>query len=473
MERVKNPLKNQTQNNLIASFRDPSGFVFKQKAVVYRQINKIYKSDYENLMNSGLYRDLVASNSLIEHKEVELPTHKEKDGAWKVIRPREIPFISYYYEWPFSMLKDAALLTLSIQKKALDYNMSLKDATAFNIQFFNGKPIFIDTLSFEKYEEGKPWIAYEQFVENFLSPLLLMSKVDVKLGRLSSVFVNGIPLELTSKLLPFKSRFSLSTLIHIFAHASAQKKYSDKKLNKGMRSKKFTKTALKGLIDNLESAVKSLEWNPTGTQWEDYYDADRNNYKDESFKHKMDLVEKFLKPIKPGIVFDIGANTGMFSKIAAKMGANTIAFDIDYGALEKNYRDLVKKEGEEKILPLFLDLATPTPAVGWENLERMSVFERGPADAVLALAVIHHLAITYKAPFIYQAQGFARMGNNLIVEFVDREDSQVKKLVTNRDDILQDFTKENFEKAYKEFFKIKEAVSIKGSKRTLYLMTKK
>jgi len=130
-------------------------------------------------MNSGLYRDLVASHSLIEHKEVELPTHKENDGAWKVIRPREIPFISYYYEWPFSMLKDAALLTLSIQKKALDYNMSLKDATAFNIQFFNGKPIFIDTLSFEAYQEGKPWIAYEQFVENFLSPLLLMSKVDV------------------------------------------------------------------------------------------------------------------------------------------------------------------------------------------------------------------------------------------------------------------------------------------------------
>lgn len=421
-------------------------------------------------MSSGLYEDLVSSNMLIKHEEKKLSDFKTTENAYKIIKPEKIPFISYYYEWPFSMLKDAALLTLEIQKKAVKYGMSLKDASAFNIQFLRGRPILIDSLSFEKYPEGKPWIAYQQFIENFLAPLYIMSKVDINLGRLASVFVGGIPLAVAAKILPFKARFDLSLFIHVFAHASTQKKYSDKKLDSKTKSRKISKNAMLGLVDNLEGAIKRAKWNPEGTQWEDYYEEDKNNYKNESFKHKIDLVGKFIKNVNPKSVWDIGANTGIFSKIAADFGAETVAFDIDYGALEKNYQDIVKKEGVQNLLPIFLDLATPTPAVGWENLERQSVFERGPADIVMALAVIHHLAITFKAPFSYQAQCFAKMGKHLIVEFVDRDDSQVQLLVTNRDDILADFTRENFEKAFEEFFKIKEKVLIRGSKRTLYLM---
>ncbi len=422
-------------------------------------------------MDSGLYKNLTDDNLLIPHHESK--NEGLNADVWKVIEPVQLPFISYYYEWPFGMLKDAALTTLKIQKRALEFGMSLKDASAFNIQFLSGKPILIDTLSFERYREEKPWIAYEQFVENFLIPLVLMSKVDVRLGRLSSVFMNGIPLEVAAKMLPFKSRLDISLLIHIFAHANAQKRYSDKKLSESTKSKRFTKNSLLGLIDNLEGAIKRTKWAPVGTQWADYYEEDKNNYKNESFKHKMELVEKYVKKTGAAKVWDIGANTGVFSKIAASLGADTVSFDIDYGALERNYQQIVKEEGNTKILPLFLDLATPTPAVGWENSERQSVFERGPADAVLALAVIHHLAITYKAPFLYQAQAFSKMGKFLIVEFVDREDSQVQLLVTNRDDILSEFTKENFEKAFQQYFKIKEETKIKGSKRTLYLMERK
>jgi cyclopropane fatty-acyl-phospholipid synthase-like methyltransferase len=421
-------------------------------------------------MESGLYERLVSEGFLIPHEESDARGTKE---AWKVIKPAQVPFISYYYEWPFGMLKDAALTTLAIQKRALEYGMSLKDSSAFNIQFVKGKPVLIDTLSFERYQEGKPWIAYEQFVENFLIPLYLMAKVDVRLGRLMSVFMNGVPLEVGAAMLPFKTRFDLSLAIHVFAHANAQKKYSDKKLSAQTKSKRFTKNALRGLIDNLEGAVKRAKWEPVGTQWADYYEEDKNNYKNESFRHKMELVEKFLKKAGAKKVWDIGANTGIFSKIAADMGADTLSFDIDYGAIERNYQELVKKDGNEKILPLFLDLATPTPAVGWENVERQSVWQRGPADVVMGLAVIHHLAITFKAPFSYQAQAFSKMGKYLIVEFVDKTDSQVQLLVTNRDDILDYYTKKNFEEAYSEFFKIIEQVPIKGSKRTLYLMSTK
>lgn len=370
------------------------------------------------------------------------------------------------------MLKDAALLTLKIQKIALENNMSLKDASAFNIQFLNAKPILIDTLSFERYEEGKPWIAYKQFVEHFLSPLCLMAMVDIRLNRLSSVFLDGIPIDVVSRMLPLRARFNPSLFIHIYAHASSKEKYSDKKLSSTDKSKVFSRQALLGLIDNLEGTIKKMQWSPKGTQWAEYYEKENNNYDTESFKHKAELTNKFLRVIKPKTVWDFGANTGYFSEIAVKNGADVISFDIDYGALEKNYRDIVKRD-EQKILPLFLDLTNPTPALGWENEERPSLLERGPVDGMLALALVHHLAISHNMPFSYIASLFSKLGKFLIIEFIDKQDSQVQKLLANREDIFLNYSKEYFEKSFGELFRIKESVSIKGTKRVLYLMEKK
>lgn len=422
------------------------------------------------MISSGLYKKLTSLGYLIPHTEVK--TINPSKNGWKVIEPTKIPFISYPYEWSFSMLKDAALLTLQIQKLAIEHGMSLKDASAFNIQFFEGKPILIDTLSFEKYDEGKPWVAYKQFVEHFLSPLYLMAKVDIQLAKISSVFLDGVPLELTSHILPFKTRLNLHLLIHIHAHANTQKKYSDKKLGEKLNVKSFTKNSLLGLIDNLEGAVKRAKWSPKGTQWEDYYEEDKNNYNTTSLDSKGSLVDKYLKLVKPKIVWDMGANTGYFSRIAAKLGASVLSFDVDYGALEKNYHQVVKNN-EKNILPLFSDLTNPTPAVGWINEERDSLFQRGPADAVLALALIHHLAISHNVPFDHLAACFAKMGNNLIIEFIEKEDSQIQILLANRKDIFTEYTKENFEKAFGEYFTIKQSQKIPQSLRTLYLMEKK
>lgn len=457
---------------MVSSFRDPSGFVFSQNGYIYRQINRSYQKEYEFLLKSGLYKKLVSLGYIVTVEEVSLKDYQLPRDGWKVIRPQQIPFISYPYEWCFSMLKDAALLTLHIQKIALEYNMSLKDSSAFNIQFLEGKPVLIDTLSFESYDEGKPWIAYKQFVEHFLAPLALMSRNDVRLNRLLSVFLDGIPVEMASHLLPLRSKFNLGLFIHIHAHAASQKKFSGKKLGEVLQKKKFSRHALLGLLDNLEKAVKGSSWNPKGTQWEDYYEEDKNNYNSASLKHKGVLVKKFLEEVKPKTVWDMGANTGYFSNIALSVGASVISFDIDYGALEKNYADVVTKK-EKNLLPLFCDITNPTPAVGWENKERLSLFQRGPADTVLALALIHHVAISHNVPFSYLASCFSKMGKFMVIEFIDKTDSQVQILLANRKDIFSEYTQKHFEKAFEEFFDIKRVVAIQDSKRSLYLMEKK
>ena len=423
-------------------------------------------------MASGLYKRLISENLLISHKDVTLPAHKKTADAWKIIQPQMIPFISYAYEWSFGMLKDAALLTLNLQKIAIEHGMSLKDASVFNVQFLNGKPILIDSLSFEKHDEGKPWIAYKQFVEHFLSPLLLMAKVDIRLNRLLSVFLDGIPVEIAAKMLPFSSRLNLSLLIHIFAHAKSQKKFSTKKLGKTLNTKRVSKRAMLGIVDNLENTIKKLTWKPIGTQWEDYYKEDKNNYNDASFTHKASIIKSFLSLTKPATVWDMGANTGYFSNIAAEQGANVIAFDIDYGAIEKNYQD-VKNKNQTNMLPLFSDITNPTPAVGWENEERQSLLSRGPADTVLALALIHHLAISNNMPFINQASLFAKLGKYVIIEYINKDDSQVQILLANRKDIFDKYSQKDFEEAFSKYFIIKKTTPVKDSKRILYLMERK
>lgn len=474
---VKKPKEESEQvpvgsySNLTSSFRDPSGVVFASKGDIYRQINLSYKSNYEVLLDSGLYKELTSQELLISHIETNLSHHKLSKEFFKIIKPKKIPFISYPYEWSFSMLKDAALLTLKIQKIALSYGMSLKDASAFNIQFLRGKPILIDTLSFEKYSEGKPWVAYKQFIEHFLGPLCLMALKDRRLNRLSSIYLDGIPVDLVAKLLPLRSRLNPSLLIHIFAHASSQKKYSNKMLSERLKSRKFGKKSFLGLIDNLESVTRGLKWESFKTQWGDYYDEDKNNYNSKSIAHKSDLTKKFLNQINPKITWDIGANTGFFSRIASKRGL-VISFDSDYGAIERNYLEVIKTR-EENILPLFADLTNPTPSLGWGNDERESLLNRGPADAILALALVHHLAISQNVPFDYIAKLFSRLGDYLIIEFVPKDDSQVQILLANREDVFLEYTKEHFEAVFSRYFKIKYSFPIKASKRQLYLMEKK
>ncbi len=459
-------MKAEEKQNIAGSFRDPSGFLFKENGKIYRRINKVYADDYEQLMSSGLYNNLVKNHLLIPHIETKLKD-TDDDLFYKIIQPELIKFISYPCEWSFSQLKDAALTTLNIQKISMEHGMSLKDSTAYNIQFWNGKPVLIDTLSFEKYKEGEPWVAYKQFCQHFLLPLVLMSYTDIRLSQLFRIYIDGIPLDLGAKLLPRKTRFKFSIFAHIHLHAKSQKKYEDKTIEKKSRISKFK---LLALIDSLETTIKNLKWNPKGTEWADYYDI--TNYSSDAFKCKKDYIEEFLKSINPASVWDLGANTGIFSRIASEKNIPTISFDVDPAAVEKNYQ-ICKEKNETNILPLILDLTNPSGGIGWANQERMSFIERGPVDAVFALALIHHLAISNNLPLINIAEFFSSICKFLIIEFVPKSDSQVKKLLLTREDIFDKYDKENFEKDFDNYFNNRKCLKIEGSERYLYLMEKK
>jgi ribosomal protein L11 methylase PrmA len=460
----------ETHTKNAASFRDPSGFVFLRDGVIYRQVNRVYQNNYDHFIRSGLWDKLVEDGLLIAHSEVELE-QSATGTAYKVIEPALIPFISYPYEWCFSQLKDAGLLTLEIQLKALEFGMSLKDCSAYNIQFNQGKPIFIDTLSFEMYREGQPWVAYRQFCQHFLAPLVLMSQTDIRLQQLLRIYIDGVPLDLASSLLPARSWLNFAWLSHIHMHAKSQKQFANRAVS--VEQRKVGRIALLGLIDNLKSAIKKLKWRPTGTEWHDYYTILR--YSDTALERKKLFVAEMLDKVEPvpNMVWDVGANTGLFSRVAGERGMLTISFDLDAGAVEKNYLETITNR-ETCILPLVLDLTNPSSGLGWNGQERMSIFERGPADAVLALALIHHLVIANNVPFAETAQFFGRVcAGVLIIEFVPKSDPQVRKLLINRDDIFGDYNEQTFEREFGRYFVIELKCGMPDMDRTLYFMRKR
>ena len=254
---------------LASSFRDPDGFIYSKDGVIYRQVNKSYSSHFSKLNESGLYNLLVEKSLLISHEYVS--DNFEKDG-YITLKPENLSFISYPYEWSFEQLKDAALTTLKIQKIAVSKGMILKDASAYNIQFDQGQPVFIDTLSFEIYQEGLPWIAYRQFCQHFLAPLALMAKLDINLSQLLKTNIDGIPLSLTSQLLPKKTWLNFGILIHIHLHAKFQKKNSSKKIVSN-KTTSISKTGMLALIDSLQSLISKLNWQNNNTEWHDYYSS--------------------------------------------------------------------------------------------------------------------------------------------------------------------------------------------------------
>ena len=412
------------------SFRDPAGFIFERDGVVHRQINEPYADTYARLMDSGLYQNLVDAGLLIPHVELADDAPPAAKDAHRVIRPEPLGFNSQPFEWSFTQLRDSALATLDIQRRAMRFGLSLKDASAYNIQLHNTRPVLIDTLSFEIHDQDYPWVGYRQFCQHFLAPLALMAHVDVRLGRMMESHIDGIPIDLASRLLPFRTMMRFGLAVHIHFHAKSQRRLARPGTDRSAGRGRMNPHRQLAVIGSLESTIKRLKWNSDEAAWSDYYEQD--SYDEVAFADKRRIVGEYLRGFAPEEVWDIGANTGVFSRLATDVGARVVSIDNDPGPVDINYRQVVA-EGESNLYPIVADLTNPSPSLGWENRERSALLDRGPTDTVMALALIHHLAISNNVPFSRLASFFAGRCRTLIIEFVPEGDPKVQRLLSMRD----------------------------------------
>ena len=449
------------------SYRDPGGFVYRRDGVLLRQVGDSLIADWEAFAASPLAARLIEKGRLIPWSTVALDQAATPE-ARAVIAPEPVEFISYPYEWTFGQLRDAALLTLDIQLEALDAGWTLRDASAYNIQFRAGRPVLIDLLSLEPLEPGQPWVAYRQFCEQFLAPLALMARRDIRLSRLLRADPDGVPLDLAARLLPTRSRLNFGLLTHLYVHAAAQGRYAGNEDDgAAARGTRIDPVRLRALIGSLRKTVAGLRWEPKGTEWAEY--AGNTSYSDAATAAKERLVAEYVGRIDGPVVWDLGANTGRYSRIAADAGKRVLAFDIDPAAAERNYGTLTA-ESRWDILPLVLDLANPSPGIGWAGRERRSLLDRAGADATLSLALVHHLAISRNVPLPMFAALLADLAPAAIVEFVPKEDPMVRRLLAARRDVFPDYTLEGFRAAVTTRFEIAAESPIEDSGRTLFLL---
>ncbi len=458
-----------------ASFRDPSGFVFFKDGIIYRQVNRSYARDYDLLMQSGLYTRLTEEGLLISHEEIAENITQSPDW-YRTLKPRKISCISYAYEWSFELLREAALLTLKILKIALEKGMILKDANAFNIQYHEGSLIFIDSLSFEKYDPSRPWVAYRQFCGFFLFPLYLSHYIRADMQKYLSVHPEGIPVSLTARLLPAKSRFSLGPWLHVYLQNSIKTDPLTTDPLKtgppeGNKAGVFSRKKMDDLIQHLQNEIGRLIRKDDGhSTWSNYYGE--TILSPQYLLEKEKLFRKFLEELPFGSALDIGANDGHFSKILAEGGKEVIAIDADHPCVDRLYRS-TRGNRDWKILPLCLDVANPSPAIGFRNTERASFIQRTKTDLVAALAIAHHLVLGRNIPLEAVAALLSDLTRNyLIVEFVPLSDEKAQALIRNKDQYPKPYDETGFENCFAGHFSIEKKGAIAGSDRVLYLMRK-
>ncbi len=451
-----------------SSFRDPSGCVFTDENIVKRTINPIYFKQYNHLKDSGFFDKLFKNGLLIKHTELS-SSSKEI-----IIQPEQISFITYPYEWSFNQYKESALLTLKLQKYCLENNLSLKDASAFNVTFHKGKAVFIDTLSFDFYLENSPWRAYKQFITHFFGPLLLAHFHGSEVLKLMSTFIDGIPVKTVASMLPFKTKLNpfLYTNIHLLA------KFEDKHNEdyKGKtKSSSLSKKGQLNIIESLYDYIKKLELEEQ-SEWGEYYS--KTNYSNDAFNLKSNIINNWIAKLKTKTIIDIGGNDGTFVRRITTKLEQALVCDIDNNAVDYNYK-LIKQNKEQFIIPFVLDVLNPSAAIGFNNKERFSFLKRikdyNP-DVTLALAVIHHMSLSGNITFSMSAEFFASFSQYLIIEFPKRGDSWVERLLDSKGEFKEHFdfyNTDDFEKEYIKYFDLIEKQDIEGSKRVMYFFKTK
>ena len=451
------------------SFRDPLSRVFVGEDRVVRAFTAAGKADLDAVWSRKSIAGALSSGDLIESTLVD-PAAAGLSGPWAaaMIHPR-VPFISYPYEWTFSMLKDAALLQLRLTRQTLVDGVGLKDATPYNVQFIGSRAQFIDAGSFEVRRKSDPWYGYRQFCELFLYPLMLQAYLGVGFQPFLRGAVNGISPDTMRKLLPASIRHPRKgRLTHVVLHAAAQNRFADTEVEVKKEAAKAGMSAavLDATLRKLEKLVSSLQLGDKKSTWSEY--TERGHYIEDSLDEKERFVRDAVASRPRRLVTDIGCNDGKFSRIAAAHSDHVVAMDADPLVVDRLYCSL-RAEKNEKILPLYVDMSDSGGGIGWRGRERPGVFDRGTPDVVLYLAVIHHVAITFNIPVAAQLDMLADLAPEIVIEMPHADDPMVRKLLVNkRAGIHDDFNLDEFERLLGERFDVKSRLLLSSGTRTIF-----
>lgn len=480
------------------SFRDPLSRVIIDDQRVLRVARGRGVADLREVLESGFLTDQIAAGRVIGTEVVtadkvdgsttsdeqlkELLGWSEDDSDVLVLAHERLPVISYPYEWTFSMLQDAALLQLDLALAAFDAGMAVKDATPYNVQFRGPQPVFIDVGSFEKLQPSTPWYGYRQFCEMFLNPLMLQSLRDVGFQPWMRGSINGIgPVELAA-LLRWRDRFRKGVMVHVVMHARSERRHADSQRDMGaeLRQAGFSSAMVRAQLQGLRKTVHAMSWGRSESTWSNY--SERAHYGDTDLQIKEDFVDSVVGAKQRDLVWDLGANDGRFSRIAAKNSAMVVAADMDPLVIDHLYKTLrneVASNGADadiaqRILPLTMDLIDSSPSQGWRGQERGSFWTRSSPDVVLALALVHHLVIPGNVPPVEVVRWLADMNSEVVLEVPHDNDPMVQRLLkAKREDLRALYSLSQFDDHVPDHFDVRRREVLPGGTRTLLHLTPK
>lgn len=452
-----------------ASYRDPAGFVFTQNGEVFRAVMPAYRPHYEWAERSGFFAQNIAAGKLLPFEILE--GNELYPQAWRILKPQQISRWTYPTEWSFEQLKAAALLTLELTASALQKGGILKDASPQNIQFVEGHPVLIDTLSVEEHEEGAQWTAFRQFCNSFLYPLLLAHYLPSFELKMLAAFPNGFSATQTAEMLPSKARWNLSNRLYVYLPASLDRKKKDDSSTTNVR--KISTASILRNIAHLQNRISILQPAYGKTTWSDYYEE--TILSAEYLREKETLVGRWLKETRPASVLDLGCNTGAFSLLAAEDKSCTVtATDADAACIDRLFLQ-VQKTGIKNLNCLITDLTNPLSGGGWAGAGWTPWMERmNGHDAVFALALVHHLALAYNVSLPQIAEIINTLSTHFaVVEWIPKTDPKAQLLLQHRKDVFDHYTQKDFEAVFGSFFQIRQKEKVKGSERVMYVLEKR
>ena len=447
------------------SFRDRRGKVFYRNGEVYRALDSQASLAWVHLEKSPFYARNLSLGRIVKTTTAE--SDFPLDSQWtSVVRHDRIQAISYPYEWCFSQLKEAALLQLDLIAEALADDITVRDATPYNIQWRGCAPVFIDIPSFRQRLPGESWTGYLQFCKLFLYPLLIQAHLDIPFHPLLRGNLDGIEPEVCARMFSWHDFLKAGVTGHVFLHSAMRKNQNPNgRLEKELEESGLGKELMDATVRKMRKLVESLQWKQKKSVWSDY--TRQHSYNSLDFAAKERFVDSVCSQEQPSIVWDVGANTGHFSRLAAKYAELVLAIDGDHLAVERNFTEL-KSENVKNILPLCMNFADPSPGLGWRGQERTPLAYRAQPDLVLCLAVVHHLVLAANLHLDDLVDFLAELTPRLIIEFVTREDPMVGELLKHKEDVFHDYTLEHFQIVFEKRFEIVSQTRLDSGTRVLF-----